>query len=182
MAGDSGDQWAQLVLEAVSKLANSPSTTWEQAATFASLPNPSTCTGSTWLVLTGTGLWPVSKPSGWYYSDGNSWSYLGAYNPIVTGGNVTVLNWPDLSTTGDGWIETIEDTGTQLLDVDPLRRGFIFNVEVGIIYIGLGFMPTASKYSYRLTNHSVVERNGFMGAVYALADNGTKPLCITELK
>lgn len=88
------DNWASQVLVALTKLANSPSNTWNQASTYAGLPDPSTCAGSTWLVLQGSGIWPLNNPAGWYCSDGDEWQYLGAYNPVVTGGNVVVTNFP----------------------------------------------------------------------------------------
>lgn len=176
------DQWAKSVLDAVNKLANSPSNNWNQAATYTRLPDPTTCSGETWLVLAGTGVWPVNKPSGWYYSNETTWLYLGAYNPVVTGGNVVVTNFPAPGTTGEGSTVMVSPNGSQLLFGDADRKGFVLTLETGIVYIGVGFMPSNSQYTYRMTNNSVVEKDGFVGPIYAITDEGSKEIYITEIK
>lgn len=177
------DRWASDILDALNKIAYSPSNTWNQATNYAALPDPTISTGTTWLVLASTGIWPVSKPSGWYFSNGIAWLFLGAYNPVVTGGNVAVLNFPTFGSTGEGFTALIPpDSPSQLLAADDLRKGFILNVSVGVVYIGVGFPPSSSKYSYRMTNHSVAEKDGFTGAIYALAEADPKTVYITEIK
>ena len=176
------DQWAQDVLAALNKVAYSPSITWNQAPNYAALPNPTTCSGATWLVLTGSGIWPLNKPAGWYCSDGVVWAYLGSYNPVVSGGNVVVTNFPQPASIGEGSTEDVSLGGDRILASDSTRKGFVLTVETGVIYIGLGFMPSSSQYTYRLTNHSVVEKNGFTGSVYAITDESPKEIYITEMK
>ena len=176
------DNWAQLVLESISKLASSPANSWGQAVNYSGLPDCTTVPGSTWLVLVGTGIWPVNKPSGWYYSTGTDWTYLGAYNPIVTGGNVVVTNFPSAPSTGEGTTIEVSSSGVRILAADNTRKGFVLTAETGVIYIGIGFMPTSSQYTYRMTNNSVVEKDGYVGPVYATADQGSKEIYITEIK
>jgi hypothetical protein len=181
MAGDS-DQWARLVLDALNKIAYSPSNTWNQAINYEGLPEPNTVPGSTWLVLVGTGFWPVNKPSGWYFSNGTSWLYLGAYNPIVTGGNVAVTNFPGPALAGEGSTVVVPTGGTALLETDSSRKGFILTAAVGIVYVGMGFMPSGSRYTYRMTNNTVIEKDGFAGPVYAVAEDDQKEIYVTEIK
>lgn len=181
MSGNN-DQWARLVLDAVSRLANSPAISWNQAANYAGLPASASCDGETWLVLSSTGIWPVSKPSGWYYSNGATWVYLGVYNPVVTGGNVVVTNFPMSASSGEDSTVEVSLAGVQILSADSTRKGFILTLETGIVYIGIGFMPTTSQYTYRMTNHSVVEKDGFTGPVYAVTENDPKEIYITEMK
>lgn len=176
------DQWAQLVLAAINKIAYSPSNTWDQATNYAGLPDPVTCPGSTWLVLTGTGIWPLNKPSGWYISIGSSWSYLGAYNPVVSGGNVVVTNLPIPASQGDCEAINVSTNGEQILSEDSSRKGFILTAPLGIILIGVGFMPSDSKYSYCMTNGYVVEKDNFTGPVYAAAQDDSKIIYVTEIK
>jgi len=180
MAGDS-DQWARYILEALNRLAYSPSNTWEQSATYSQLPDPTTVSGQTWLVLSGTGIWPVNKPSGWYYSDGNQWLYLGSYNPVASGGNVFVTNFPSPATQGVGNTAVIADT-QEILTRDDLRKGFVLTLEEGLLYIGLGFPPTQQSYTYRMKGYSVVEKDGYTGSVYALSDGNPATIYITEIK
>lgn len=176
------DQWASLLLDAINKLAYSPSNTWNQTATYAKLPDCTTVPGETWLVISGTGIWPVNKPSGWYYSDGTVWNYLGAYNPVVTGGNVTVTNFPSPGITGQCSAISVAVTGaTQILLADVDRKGFILTVPNGVVYVGIGFVPTPSLYSFRMTTNSVLEKD-FAGIVYAVAEADPKTVYITEIK
>lgn len=176
------DQWAQNILAALNKVAYSPSISWNQASTYAALPDPSTDSGSTWLVLTSTGIWPLSKPAGWYCSTGETWAYLGSYNPVVSGGNVVVTNFPQPASTGEGLSALVTLDGIRLLAPDSARKGFVLTLEQGIVYIGLGFMPTDSQYTYRMTNNSVVEKDGFTGPVFGIADQVSKEIYITEIK
>lgn len=71
---------------------------------------------------------------------------------------------------------------TIILSADPTRNGFVLAVDVGIIYVGLGFIPTSTQYTYRMTNHSIVEKDYFVGVVYGIADTAPKNIYITELK
>lgn len=176
------NDWARLILDGVNKLAYSPANSWKQTANYAGLPDPTTVAGETWLVLSGTGIWPVNKPSGWYYSNATSWIYLGAYNPVVTGGNVAVTNFPTPGMTGQCSAVVVPVNGAaQLLLADADRKGFVLTVPDGAIYLGIGFIPTPSLYSFRLTTNSVLEKD-FAGMVFAVAEANPKTVYITEIK
>ena len=96
---------------------------------------------------------------------------------------VTGTFTPALSTIGVSSTVTASNvTATLLLPFSISRLGFVLAVDVGIVYIGLGFAPTPTQYSYRMTNHSIVEKDYFVGNVYALADTSPKDVYITELK
>lgn len=47
--------------------------------TFADLPDPADHLGEIYVVLTTTGIWPVRKSRGFWYSDGTAWAYLGDF-------------------------------------------------------------------------------------------------------
>ena len=94
-----------------------------------------------------------------------------------------IADYSALPAEGTGTTAVVSNTeSTQLLAVDNTRKGFILTTEEGIVYIGIGFQPTDSQYSYRMKGHCVVEKDGYRGPVYALADSTPQTIYVTEIK
>jgi hypothetical protein len=104
--------------------------------------------------------------------------------PVPVSGTVS-----STTTSSAGAVSTVSvsSTSTQLLAANANRKGFIVtNVGGNACFIGLGFTPTTSSYSFQLNtsfpNDTMkVTDIAFTGVINAIRASGTTNVLITEL-
>lgn len=104
-----------------------------------------------------------------------------AANPVPTeiiGTVATTVGGTSLATVTAVAVST---TVATLSASNSAKTKVIVHNENGTLYVKLGTGATASSYTYRLTNNSAVEIEGYHGEITAIKQTGASQALVTEL-